>query len=143
MISIIEHWLLENWGIICKRKEMKIIRAGLHHLFWSAAEIHNMAGYYPSGEWIFSDSYFFLKKWVWRSQISWLFLINYELSENQKIFFWFFTVFLGDLEGAPPPHSSNIQKPHPIRIKMANTLTFLSITSMKMITFNTPVIECS
>ena len=56
---------------------------------------------------LFLDGYFSQKKWVWRSKISWLFLIHYELSENQKIFFWFFTVILGDLEGAgtmcPPP----------------------------------------
>ena len=53
--------------------------------------------------------YFSQKKWVWRSQISWLFLIHYELSENQKKIFWFFTVILGDLEGAgtmcPPPYT--------------------------------------
>ena len=69
---------------------------------------------------LFSDGYFSMKKGVWRSQISWLFLIHYELSENQKIFFWFFTVFWGDLEGAgwfsPPPLSSNIQKPRSIRV---------------------------
>ena len=62
-----------------------------------------------------------MKKGVWRSKISWLFLIHYELSENQIKFFWFFTVFWGDLEGAgwfsPPPLSSNIQKPRPIRVK--------------------------
>ena len=62
-----------------------------------------------------------MKKGVWRSQISWLFLIHYELSENQKNFFWFFTVFWGDLEGAgwfsPPPLSSNIQEARPIRVK--------------------------
>ena len=56
---------------------------------------------------LFSDGYFSIKKGVWRSQISWLFLIHYELSEKQKKFFWFFTVFWGDLEGAgwfsPPP----------------------------------------
>ena len=28
------------------------------------------------------------------------FLFLYDLSEKQKKFFWFFTVFLGDLEGA-------------------------------------------
>ena len=70
---------------------------------------------------LFSDSYFFMKKGVWRSKILWLFLIHYELSENQKKFFWFFTVFWGDLEGAgwfsPPPLSSNIQEPRSIRVK--------------------------
>ena len=40
-----------------------------------------------------------MKKGVWRSKISWLFLIHHELSENQKKI-WFFTVFWGDLEGA-------------------------------------------
>ena len=58
---------------------------------------------------LFSNGYFSMKKGVWRSKISWLFLIHYELSENQKKFFWFFTVFWGDLEGAgwfsPPPCS--------------------------------------
>ena len=71
---------------------------------------------------LFSDGYFSMKKGVWRSQISWLFLIHYELSEKQKKIFWFFTVFWGDLEGAgwfsPPPLSSNIQEPHPIRVKI-------------------------
>ena len=33
------------------------------------------------------------QKGVWRSKISWLFLIHYELSEKQKKFFRFFTVF--------------------------------------------------
>ena len=28
------------------------------------------------------------------------FIIHYELSENRKQIFWFFTVFWGDLEGA-------------------------------------------
>ena len=69
---------------------------------------------------LFSDGYFSMKKGVWRSKISWLFLIHYELSENQKKFFWFFTVFWGDLEGAgwfsPPPLSSNIQEPRSIRV---------------------------
>ena len=47
----------------------------------------------------FSNVHFSKKKGVWRSKISWLFLIHYELSENQKKIFWFFTVFWGDLEG--------------------------------------------
>ena len=57
---------------------------------------------------LFSTVHFSKKKGVWRSQISWLFLIHYELSENQKKIFWFFTVFWGDLEGAgwfSPPRS--------------------------------------
>ena len=31
---------------------------------------------------LFSDGYFSIKKGVWRSQISWPFLIHYELSEK-------------------------------------------------------------
>ena len=59
---------------------------------------------------LFSNVHFSMKKGFWRSQISWLFLIHYELSENQKKNFWFFTVFWGDLEGVgwishPPPRS--------------------------------------
>ena len=62
---------------------------------------------------LFSNVHFSMKKGFWRSQISWLFLIHYELSDNQKKIFWFFTVFWGDLEGAgwfstPPQFSSNI-----------------------------------
>ena len=57
----------------------------------------------------FEDLRSFVATLVWRSKISWLFLIHYELSENQKKIFWFFTVFWGDLEGAgwfsPSPHS--------------------------------------
>ena len=49
---------------------------------------------------LFSDGFFSMK-------ISWLFLINYELSKKQKKMFGFFTVFWGDLEGvdwfSPPP----------------------------------------
>ena len=70
----------------------------------------------------FQTGYFSMKKVVWRFPISWLFLIHYELSENQKKNFWFFTVFWGDLEGAgwisPPPLSSNIQKPRSIRVNI-------------------------
>ena len=51
-----------------------------------------------------------MKKGVWRSQISWLFLNHFELSENQKK--W----FLVQADSAPL-HSSNIQKLHPIRVK--------------------------
>ena len=47
---------------------------------------------------LFSDGNFSMKKCCWKSQFSWLFLINYKISENQKN--WFFTVlFLVDLEG--------------------------------------------
>ena len=34
----------------------------------------------------FLDGYFSMKKGVWKSQISWLFLIPYEIWENQN--FW-------------------------------------------------------
>ena len=44
------------------------------------------------------DGYFTQKKWLWRSQISRLFLIHYDLSENQKHYFCFFTVVRDDLE---------------------------------------------
>ena len=44
---------------------------------------------------LFSGGYFSMKKGVWRSQISWLFLIHYEISENQKKI----GSFLGNLEG--------------------------------------------
>ena len=59
---------------------------------------------------LFSDGYFYMKKGVWRSKISWLFLIHYELSENQKkiVFSQCFGVI------SPPLHSSNIRKPCPI-----------------------------
>ena len=62
---------------------------------------------------IFFRWLFLHKKGDWRSQISWLFLIHYGLSET-----FFFTVFWGDLEGAGrcPPHSSYIQKPCTIRV---------------------------
>ena len=43
---------------------------------------------------LYSDGYFSMKKGVWRSKISWLFLIHYNLSENQKKLFCFFTVLL-------------------------------------------------
>ena len=48
---------------------------------------------------LFSEGYFSMKKGVLRSKISWLLLILYKLSENPKIFFWFFTVLWGNLEG--------------------------------------------
>ena len=53
---------------------------------------------------VFSDGYFTMEKGVLRSEISWLFLIHYELSEIQKNVF---TVFWGDLEGGliHPPHT--------------------------------------
>jgi len=47
------------------------------------------------------------------------FMINFQ--KIKKFFFWFFTVFWGDLEGAGilcPPHSSYIQKPCTIRVKV-------------------------
>ena len=77
------------------------------------------------------------KKGVWRSQISWLFLIHYELLENQKKFFWFFTVFLGDLEGVGTlcPHSSYIQKPRTIRVKV-KLLSYLVPSLCKQALFN-------
>ena len=37
---------------------------------------------------LFTNIHFSMQKGVWRSQNSWLFLIHYELSEDQ-IFFWF------------------------------------------------------
>ena len=71
---------------------------------------------------LFSDGYFSMKKGVWRSKISWLFLIHYELSENQKIFFLVFHSVLRwsrrcGLIQPPPPLSSNIQEPRSIRVK--------------------------
>ena len=69
---------------------------------------------------LFSDGYFSMKKGVWMYKFLWLFLINYELSENQNKIFWFFTEFWGDLEAAgwfsPPPLSSNIHEPRSIRV---------------------------
>jgi len=53
---------------------------------------------------LFSNVHFSMKKGFWRSQISWLFLIHYELLENQKKN-CFFIVFWGDLEGAGSPRS--------------------------------------
>ena len=44
----------------------------------------------PNVSALFSEGNFSKKKGVWRSEISWLFLIYYELSENQKN--WFFIV---------------------------------------------------
>ena len=35
-------------------------------------------------------------------KISWLFLIHYKVTENPNFLGGFFTVFWGDLEGAPP-----------------------------------------
>ena len=66
---------------------------------------------------LFSDGYFSMKKGVWRSQISWLFLIHYELSEKQKKIFGFSQCF-GVIQPPPPPLSSNIQEPCPIRVKL-------------------------
>ena len=53
---------------------------------------------------LFSDSYFSMKKEVWRSQISWLFLIHYEYSECQKIGFsqWFLLIKKLRTDSAPP-----------------------------------------
>ena len=42
---------------------------------------------------LFSNVHFSMKKGVWRSKISWLFLIHYELSENQKKKFGFSQCF--------------------------------------------------
>ena len=70
---------------------------------------------------LFSDGYFSMKKGVWRPQISWLFLIHYELSEKQIMFFLVFHSVLGWSTRCrliqSPPHSSNIQEPRPIRVK--------------------------
>ena len=42
---------------------------------------------------LFSESYFSMKKGVWRFEISWLFLIHYKLWENQNFFFGFSQCF--------------------------------------------------
>ena len=92
---------------------------------------------------LFSDGYFFMKKEVWRSKISWIFLIHYELSEKQKKF-WFFTVFCGDLEGAgwfgPPPLSSNIQEPRSIRVKSICDHWYLNPNPLTSLITVTPAI---
>ena len=41
---------------------------------------------------LFSDDLFSLNKGVWRSEISWLFLIHFILSENKKMFFKVFII---------------------------------------------------
>ena len=62
---------------------------------------------------LFSDGYFSIRKGVWRSKISWLFLIHYELSEIQKKMFYHIDFgFSGRCRhNQSLPHSSNIQKP--------------------------------
>ena len=42
----------------------------------------------------FLDGYIYMKKGVWRSEISWLLLIHYELLENEESFYRFLTVLL-------------------------------------------------
>ena len=68
-----------------------------------------------------------MKKGVWRTQISWLFLIHYELSENQKYFFGFFTVFWCDLEGAPPHPQAKSGSPALLGLSIQYFWFFVSI----------------
>ena len=42
----------------------------------------------------FLDGYFYMKIGVWRSKLSWLLLIHYELLENEESFYRFLTVLL-------------------------------------------------
>ena len=61
-----------------------------------------------AGGGLFSNVHFSMKKGFWKSQISWLFLIHYELSENQIFFLFFHSVFgwsrrCGLIQ--PPPRS--------------------------------------
>ena len=73
-------------------------------VFWMSSLFIDFFKLNPNGA-LFLEGYFSQKKCVWRSKISWLFLIHYELSENQMNFFWFFMVILGDLEGACTMHN--------------------------------------
>ena len=70
-----------------------------------------------------------MKKGVWRSKISWLFLIHYELSENPKIFFLVFHSVLRWSRRCgliPPTFSSNIQEPRSIRVKVFHSTRLIS-----------------
>ena len=54
---------------------------------------------------LFSDGYFSMKKGVWRSKIPWLFLIDYELLENQKEFFYPALLGINSLKSTSPKYS--------------------------------------
>ena len=70
------------------------------------------------------DGYFFMKKGALRSQIPWLFLIHYELSEY-KFFFIFHSVFLVDVEGA-----GATQKQPAIRVNVYYPSYLLQVTKI-------------
>ena len=61
-----------------------------------------------------------MKKGIWRSQISWLFLNSlWTFRKSRKIFLVFHSVLRWSRRCGliqPPPHSRNIQKPRPIRV---------------------------
>ena len=73
---------------------------------------------------LFSEGYFSKQKGVWRSEISWLFLIIVSFQIIKKK--CFFTVILGDLEGACTINhlSSDIQKPPTIRVNELKMVGF-------------------
>ena len=85
-----------------------ITRVNRHPLYWKHPFIllsGCLSGGGAESSRTFSNIHFSIKKGVCRSQISWLFLIHYELLENKKKILVFHSV--GDLEGAgwfsPPP----------------------------------------
>ena len=78
---------------------------------------------------LFSDGYFSMRKGVWRSQNSWLFLIHYELLENPKKWIFCSDFRLSRMCGRnqPSPHSSNIQKPPTIWVYVFKLVSYKPI----------------
>ena len=80
------------------------------------------------------------KKGVWKSEISWLFLIHYKLLENQKI--GFFTVFWGDVQGVytlcPPCTQATFKRPAPLGLNGISL--FMDMSKIKQVNFGTPCI---
>ena len=75
---------------------------------------------------LFSEGYFSIKKGVWRPEISWLFQ---SLKKFQKIFFFWFSQCLGDLEGVdtlcPPRTQATFKSPALLGLRLC--LEFLGL----------------
>ena len=98
--------MLENSAMPMKVKRNSLAQEGIYfqvsifHLIWLVFDIKGISpiGVRGGGTICASTSFrsrFLHEKRVWRSKISWLFLIHYKLSENQKKIFLVFHSVLG------------------------------------------------
>ena len=135
--------------LLCGMKSKVRTIQNLSWMFYDADQCNNSNGGGVDCASTFFRQLFLHEKEVWRSQISWLFPIHYELSENQKTI-GVFTVFWGDLEDAgtinPHPQLSFIQKPPTIWVNQPSTykvITQINCTGrVKKVNLDTDISNC-